>query len=79
MDKCTMQTYAEQVADELANLGIKVRGLYRKPLMNEWFIDFHNGSGGYHFQIRYTPQPNAYDKEHVEIIKQLLLSQIYSR
>jgi hypothetical protein len=44
----------------------KLKGVYRKPLTNEWQIHFDS------WQVRYVPRPDASDEEHVEEIKRLM-------
>ena len=45
---------------------LKIKGVYQRPLTNYWQILFQ------YFQIRYVPDPDASDEEHIEKIIELL-------
>ena len=60
----------------LEEWALKVKGIYRRPLTNEWQIHFNERSGRFYgdFQIRYVPDPEDTDEEHTEEIVELLQS-----
>ncbi|MDQ5837880.1 MAG: hypothetical protein M3379_13970 [Acidobacteriota bacterium] len=79
MDEQKMRAYAMEAcrrySDDLAarrerviteDTETKLKGVYRKPLTNEWQIHFNS------WQVRYVPRPDASDEEHVEEIKRLM-------